>query len=100
MSGLSIDKSKTALVVIDLQKGVVGRATAPYASDAVVRNAAALAAAFRKNGMPVFLVRVTFVSGLERRAASGRGCGDAGANSSAGLGRRLSPRWGRSQAIS
>ena len=59
MSDVLIDKSKTALVVIDLQKGIVGRQTAPYAPEAVVRNAAALAAAFRKNGMPVFLVRVT-----------------------------------------
>jgi nicotinamidase-related amidase len=60
MSGVVIDKSKTALVVIDLQKGIVGRPTAPYAPEAVVRNAAALAEAFRKNGMPVFLVRVSF----------------------------------------
>ena len=54
-----IDKSKTALVVIDLQKGIVERETAPYASDGVVKNAALLAEACRKNGMPVFLVRVT-----------------------------------------
>ena len=47
------------MVVIDLQKGIVGRQTAPHASDLVVKNAAALAAGFRKNGMPVFLVRVT-----------------------------------------
>jgi nicotinamidase-related amidase len=58
MSNISIDKTKTALVVIDLQKGIVGRQTAPYASDIVVKNAASLAAAFRENGMPVFLVRV------------------------------------------
>ncbi len=59
MSNLFIDKSRTALVAIDLQKGITGRPTAPYAADAVIKNAAALAAAFRKNGMPVFLVRVT-----------------------------------------
>jgi nicotinamidase-related amidase len=59
MSDVSIDKSKTALVVIDLQKGIVGRPTVPYTAEAVVANAAALAAAFRANGMPVFLVRVT-----------------------------------------
>ena len=59
MSALSIESSKTALVVIDLQKGIVARQTAPYTSDAVVKNAAALAEAFRKNSMPVFLVRVT-----------------------------------------
>ena len=58
MSDVLIDKSKTALVVIDLQKGIVGRPTAPYASEAVVRNAAVLAAAFRESGMPVVLVRV------------------------------------------
>jgi nicotinamidase-related amidase len=55
-----IDRSKTALVVIDLQKGVVGRQTAPYAADVVVKNAAAIADAFRKCRMPVFLVRVAF----------------------------------------
>jgi nicotinamidase-related amidase len=58
-SPLVIDKTKTALVVIDLQKGIVGRQTAPYAPDLVVKNAAAIADAFRKNGMPVFLVHVT-----------------------------------------
>ncbi len=53
------DKSRTALVIIDLQKGVVGRVCRPYDASFVVRNAANLAAAFRKNRMPVFLVRVT-----------------------------------------
>src|ERR1039457_2336781 len=62
MKNALIDRSKTALVVIDLQKGIVGRQTAPYASDFVVKNAAALADAFRKIGMPVFLVRVAFSS--------------------------------------
>jgi len=60
MKNALIDRTKAALVVIDLQKGVVGRQTAPYASDIVVKNAAALADASRKNGMPVFLVRVAF----------------------------------------
>jgi nicotinamidase-related amidase len=59
MNPPSIDKTKTAFVVIDLQKGIVARQTAPYAADLVVKNAAALAGAFRKNAMPVFLVRVT-----------------------------------------
>jgi nicotinamidase-related amidase len=59
MNTLSIDKTKTALVVIDLQKGIVGYRATPYASDVVVKNAAALADAFRKNNMPVFLVHVT-----------------------------------------
>jgi nicotinamidase-related amidase len=59
METLSIDKLKTALVVIDLQKGIASRQTAPYTPEIVIKNAAALADAFRKNNMPVFLVRVT-----------------------------------------
>lgn len=59
MENALIDVAKTVLVVIDLQKGIVGRQTAPHESNTVVKNAAALAEAFRKKGMPVFLVRVT-----------------------------------------
>jgi nicotinamidase-related amidase len=59
MSNILSNKPHTALVVIDLQRGIVGRQTAPHPADLVVKNAAAIADAFRKNGMPVFLVRVT-----------------------------------------
>ena len=59
MDKISIDKSKTALVVIDLQKGIVNRDAKPYTTELVVKNAAMLADVFRKNNMPVFLVRVT-----------------------------------------
>ncbi len=57
---LDIDKKTTALVVIDLQKGIAssGRTFAPHSTEVVVQNAAKLAEAFRKNGMPVFLVHV------------------------------------------
>jgi nicotinamidase-related amidase len=48
---------KTALVVIDLQQGVVALAAA-HAIDTVVDNAALLAAAFRRHGLPVVLVNV------------------------------------------
>jgi nicotinamidase-related amidase len=54
----SIDKTKTALVVIDLQKGVIGMPTQPHDSKTVLANAVKLADAFRLNKMPVFLVRV------------------------------------------
>ena len=54
-----IDKNKTALVVIDLQKGIVGRETAPYASDVVLKNTIAIAEKMRTNNMQIFLVRVT-----------------------------------------
>lgn len=59
MNNLAIDSAKTALVVIDLQKGIVGFPTAPHAAALVVKNAAALATASRARGLPVFLVRVT-----------------------------------------
>lgn len=49
----------TALVVIDLQRGIVGNPTEPYAAADVVTRSAALADAFRAHGLPVVLVRVT-----------------------------------------
>ena len=48
---------KTALIVIDLQKGVVGMPTA-HPSAEVVKRAAALAKAFRRHGLPIVLVNV------------------------------------------
>ncbi len=58
MPALEMSKNTTALVVIDLQKGIATRPTQPHTAKDVVRNAARLIAAFRKNGMPVFLVHV------------------------------------------
>ena len=49
---------KTALIVIDLQKGIVALPTAHPAAE-VVAHAAALAEAFRARGLPVVLVNVT-----------------------------------------
>jgi nicotinamidase-related amidase len=57
-ASLDIDKTKTALVVIDLQKGIASFPAAPHDSKTVVSNAAKLADAFRRNKMPVFLVHV------------------------------------------
>ena len=49
--------AKAALVVIDLQKGIVGMPTAhPMAG--VIRNAVALVEAFRRHSLPVVLVNV------------------------------------------
>jgi nicotinamidase-related amidase len=56
---LKIDPSKTALVVIDLQKGIVGMPAMPRSSLEVVARAAKLAAAMRAAGGTVVLVRVT-----------------------------------------
>ena len=55
---IKIDKNKTGLVVIDLQKGIVGRDAKPNSAADVVARASALADSFRKNSMPVFLVHV------------------------------------------
>jgi nicotinamidase-related amidase len=50
---------KTALVVIDLQAGIVGAPTVPYPAADVVSRTAQLADAFRERGLPVVLVRVS-----------------------------------------
>lgn len=52
------EPQKTALVVIDLQNWL-GNHYAPYSSEEVISNAAALADAFRKQGLMVALVRVS-----------------------------------------
>jgi nicotinamidase-related amidase len=49
---------KTALIVIDLQKGIVGLPTA-HPIGGVLAAATVLTAAFRRRGMPVVLVNVT-----------------------------------------
>jgi nicotinamidase-related amidase len=49
---------KTALIVIDLQKGIVSLPTA-HPIDSVIERASTLAAAFREVGLPVVLVNVT-----------------------------------------
>jgi len=50
--------TKAALIVIDLQKGIVGVPTAHPAGDIIARSAQ-LARAFRNAGLPVVLVNVT-----------------------------------------
>lgn len=51
--------SRTALVVIDLQKGIAAYPTVHPARE-VIANAARLAEAFRRSGLPVVLVTVGF----------------------------------------
>ncbi len=55
---LKIDRTKTAIVVIDLQKGIVAGERLPHTSQTVIENTAQILHTFRKNNMPVFLVRV------------------------------------------
>jgi nicotinamidase-related amidase len=49
---------KTALIIVDLQKGIVGMPTA-HSIDEIVKNASALADAFRSHRLPVVLVNVS-----------------------------------------
>jgi nicotinamidase-related amidase len=56
--GLRLDPRRTALVVIDLQRGIVARTTAPRPAAEVVAQAARLARAARAAGAFVVLVHV------------------------------------------
>ncbi len=56
---LKINIEKTAIVVIDLQKGITQMPAEPHSAKSVIENSARLIEASRKNGMPVFLVHVT-----------------------------------------
>ncbi|MHB1708143.1 MAG: isochorismatase family protein [Thermoplasmataceae archaeon] len=58
MAQEKLDLKLTALVMIDLQKGIVHMETKPHTSEAVISNASAIARKFRDLGMPVFPVHV------------------------------------------
>lgn len=60
-----LDAKKTALVIIDLQKGIAAdaRPSGPYTSSEVIRNASQMADAFAEKGAFVVLVNVGHVDG-------------------------------------
>lgn len=55
---ITLDPKRTALVLIDLQQGIVGMPLAPRSGEEVVETAKALADRFREAGAPVVLVHV------------------------------------------
>jgi nicotinamidase-related amidase len=57
---LKLEPGTTALVLIDLQQGIVGMPVAPHDSKDIVTRAAQLATRFRELNAPVVLVRVSF----------------------------------------
>jgi nicotinamidase-related amidase len=57
---LSLDAKQTALVLIDLQKGILDRQTAPHLASDVLARSARLAERFRAAGGVVVLVRVSY----------------------------------------
>ncbi len=65
MSELLLNPTKTALVLIDLQNGIVGRDTKPYAASEVVERSARMAEALRAKGGLVVYVRVNLGDFLE-----------------------------------
>ena len=65
MSSSVLHLKKSALLLIDLQRGIVSRALAPYPPSEVIERCAKLAAAYRANGMPVVYVRVDLADLLD-----------------------------------
>ena len=59
-----LDLATTALVLIDLQGGILPFAQGPYNSDQVLAATANLAQRFRAAGAPVVLVRMGFSDGF------------------------------------
>lgn len=57
---LALDPRTTALVLIDVQKGVMSRSLAPYGAAQIVQNAARLGLHFDEVDAVVALVRVAF----------------------------------------
>ncbi len=57
---LTLDPTTTALLLMDLQKGIVGRETQPHPAADVVANAARLTRAFRAAGGLVVHIHVDF----------------------------------------
>lgn len=69
-SPLLIDPKTTALVVIDLQRGILARETSPYSAPHVLERAVALLAAARKARATVVLVNVGFSPDEKDRLAT------------------------------
>jgi nicotinamidase-related amidase len=64
---LSLDRRTTALVLIDLQKGVLGMPLAPHGAAQIVQNAARLGLHFDEVGALVVLVHAAFSPGAADR---------------------------------
>ncbi|TCV93258.1 nicotinamidase-related amidase [Luteibacter rhizovicinus] len=60
MTADTLDSRTTALVLIDLQQGILPYAQGPYTGDQVVARAVRLADRFRELGAPIVRVRVGF----------------------------------------
>jgi len=61
---MQLDAKSSALVLLDLQKGVLARSVAPHSAAAVYRRSVDLAQRFRAAGASVIWVRVSFSADL------------------------------------
>ena len=60
---IALDPRTTALVLIDLQNGILGRKLEPLSADQLLEAGKALARRFRAAGAPVVLVNVAAQDG-------------------------------------
>ncbi|WP_213816902.1 isochorismatase family protein [Glaciihabitans sp. dw_435] len=74
---ISTIEPTSALLLVDLQKGVTGSAGMPIPLSTVLANAAELAAAFRAKNLPVVLINVDGVTPGRTDVSLARGAGDA-----------------------
>ena len=65
MEKIKLDPETSALILIDLQHGIVALETSPHPASSVVAKAASLAATFRKHSSPVIYVRVDLANMLQ-----------------------------------
>src|SRR4029077_67543 len=68
MEKIKLDPETSALILIDLQHGIVARKTSPHPASSVVTKAASLAATFRKHSSPLIYVRVDLANMLQVHA--------------------------------
>src|SRR5258708_8139916 len=73
MDKIKLDPETSALILIDVQHGIVVLKTSPHPASSVVAKAASLAAAFRKHSSPVIYVRVDLANMLQVHADRSHG---------------------------
>ncbi len=60
---LTLEKDKTALIIIDLQKGILDPEPVPFGREQIVRQAVSLGHAFAKVSSPIVLTTTDFAPG-------------------------------------